>query len=177
MSYGQTYVPGALAPFFNSAAPVVALSGAVSLAGRGWASHVALGALAGPLAMVGYYATASLRGFSASPSWVMLWCVAGLVAGSAMGAAVWALRGHGPWPMRAFAAAVFPAVALGEALHGMVRISASTPVAYWWVQALVGSAVLAWFAAHRLQGTRERAVAVIATASLAPALFLVYGAV
>ncbi len=177
MSFGQTYTPGALAPFFNSATPVVALSGAVALAGRGWASHVALGALAGPLAMAGYYATATLRGFAASPSWVVLWCVAGLVAGSAMGAAAWALRGHGPWPMRGLAAAVFPAVALGEALHGLVRISTSTPVAYWWTQALVGVAVLAWLAGTRLRGARERAVAVFATAVLAPALFLIYGAV
>ncbi len=176
MSFGQTVAPDAIAPLFNSAAPVVAVAAAVSLAARGPWSHVTLGALAGPLVMVGYYATASLRGFGVSASWVVLWCVAGVLFGAVMGLAVWLLRGHGAAWLRPLAAAVLPSVAVGEAAHGLARISESTPVGYWWAQAAIGVAVLAWTVATRLTGVAATLVACGATAAGAAAVFAAYGA-
>lgn len=165
-----------LSPLFNSAAPVVALAAGVALAARSWWAHVALGAAAGPLAMVGYYGTSMLRGYGVSASMVLMWCVAGVIAGAAVGLAVWSLRGHGPAPMRALGAAVLPTVALGEAAHGVVRISDTTPVAYWWSLAAVGIAVLVWLLLTRVEAVKWRILACATTAVLAGVLFVVYDA-
>ena len=175
MSFGQTFAPDVLAPLFNSAAPVVALAAAVSLAGRGAWGHVLLGAAAGPLAMVGYYGTTQLRGFGVSLAMVAFWSIAGVVTGVAMGLAVWSLRGHGPAWLRGPAAGYFPGVAFGEAAHGLVRISDTTPVEYWWGLAALGVSVLVWVAIRLLVSLRDRALAVAAAAAVGVALFLVYG--
>ncbi|MFW7414824.1 DUF6518 family protein [Demequina sp. SO4-18] len=176
MSFGQTVAPDPVAPFFNSAAPVVALAAAVSMAARRPWAHALLGALAGPLAMVGYFATSELRGFGVSMSWVVLWCTAGVIAGAAMGFAVWALRHSGSWPLRAVAAAVFPGVAAGEGAHGVVRIADTTPVGYWWAAIAVGIAVLVWLSVTRLRSWQAVGLACVATGAFAYALFFVYGA-
>lgn len=176
MSFGQTYSPDALAPLFNSATPVVALAGLVAAACRGpWWAHALLGAAAGPLAMVGYYSTTMLRGFPVGMRMVLFWCVAGVVSGLAMGVAVWMLRGHGEQTLRGVAAAVFPAVALGEAAHGLRRIAETTPSSYWWTQAAVGVAVLVWLAAMRLSSLRARLAALAAAVLAARLIFVVYG--
>ncbi|MFW2512762.1 DUF6518 family protein [Demequina sp. SO4-13] len=176
MSFGQTFSPEVLAPLFNSAAPVVALAAAVSLAARSAWAHALLGALAGPLAMVGYFATSDLRGFGVSMAWVILWCTAGVIAGAAMGFAVWTLRNSSSWQMRAVAAAVFPGVAIGEAAHGLIRVSDTTPVAYWWAAVAVGVSVLAWLSITKLRDWKAVVAACVATGAFAYALFFVYGA-
>ena len=176
ISFGQTFAPDGIAPLFNSAAPVVALAAGVALAARPWWAHVTLGALAGPLAMAGYYGTSLLRGYGVSASMVVMWCVAGVIAGGAMGLAVWLLRGHGPQPMRALGAAVFPTVALGEAAHGVVRISDTTPVTYWWSLGAVGVGVLVSLLVTRVSGAWWRALACVTTVVSAGVLFWVYDA-
>lgn len=177
MSFGQTWAPEWLHPFFNSAMPVVALAAAVAMAARGPWTHVVLGAAAGPLALIGYYATATMRGYAASSSWVLLWSVAGILFGATMGIAVWLLRGHGNRWWRALAAAVFPAVALGEAAHGLLRIADSTPAGYWWVQAGAGVATLAWAVVRFVRAPGPAAATVAATAAGAGLVFLAYGSV
>lgn len=175
ISLGQTFAPEGLKPLFNSAAPVVALAAAVSLVARSWWVHVLLGALAGPLAMVGYYGTSMLRGYGVSSSMVLLWCTAGVIAGAVMGYAVWLLRGNGPRPMRALAAASFPTVALGEAAHGVLFIADTTPVAYWWSQGAVGVAMLVWLLVTRVSGVWWRVLACAVTVVMAGVLLWVYG--
>ncbi|MFN3866519.1 MAG: DUF6518 family protein [Demequina sp.] len=175
MSFGQTFAPDPIAPLFNSAAPVVALAAAVSMAARSAWAHALLGALAGPLAMVGYYGTSDLRGFGVSMSMVILWCTAGVIAGAGMGLAVWALRSSRNGPMRAVAAAAFPGVAFGEGAHGLIRVADTTPVAYWWVLIGVGVGVLAWLSVARLRSWTAVTLACTATGAIALVLFLVYG--
>ena len=176
MSFGQTYAPDVLAPLFNSATPVVALAGLVAAACRGtWWTHALLGAAAGPLAMVGYYATTMLRGYPVGMRMVLFWCVAGVVSGLAMGVAVWLLRGHGDPVLRGVAAGLFPAVALGEAAHGIRRIAETTPSTYWWAQAAVGVAVLVWLSLARLRSWRARLAALAVAVLGARVLFLIYG--
>lgn len=72
--------------------------------------------------------------------------------------------------------AAWPGIAVGEAVHGIVRIGDSTPVGYWWTQCAVGVAVLVatclWRARQRLSVT----VAVLGTVMVASGLFLTYGA-
>lgn len=176
MSFGQTYAPDVLAPLFNSATPVIALAALVAAACRGtWWAHALLGASAGPLAMVGYYATTSLRGFPVGMRMVTFWVVAGLVSGVAMGVAVWLLRGNGDPVLRGVAAGLFPAVALGEAAHGLRRIADSTPASYWWAQAAVGVAVWGWLTVTRLNSWRAGLAALAMGVLAATGLFTVYG--
>lgn len=176
MSFGQTYAPSGIAPLFNSALPVVTLAAAVSLAGRRWWSATALGAAAGPLAMVGYYSTAVLRGYGASPSMVALWCVAGVAFGSAMGLAAWVLRGGPTTGWKAGAAAGYwPGIAAGEAAHGLTRIADTTPVGYWWAQLGLATAVLAILTGRRLGGARTRLIAAGTALTVAAAVYVAYG--
>ncbi|TRY18106.1 hypothetical protein FOJ82_08590 [Tessaracoccus rhinocerotis] len=175
ISFGQTVAPEPISPLFNSATPVVALAGGLALVGRRLWSNIVFGALAGPLAMVGYYVTTALRDYGVSMRMVLFWCAAGMVSGVAMGLAVWLLRGNGSRWLRGVGAAVLPATAVGEAAHGIVRISDTTPILYWSGLGVLGLALLAWLAARRLDGAVERAVAVAATAVFAVVLFLIYG--
>ncbi|MHA6513327.1 DUF6518 family protein [Tessaracoccus sp. Z1128] len=176
MSFGQTYSPAVLAPLFNSATPVVVLAAGVAAATRGgWAAHALLGASAGPLVMVGYYATTHLRGFPVGLQMMVLWALAGVISGGAMGVAVWLLKGRGPAVMRGVAAAFLPAVALGEAAHGLARISDTTPPAYWWAQAAAGAALLLALALGLLSTWRARFAALAVAVLGARALFVIYG--
>lgn len=175
MSFGQTFAAKGVAPLFNSAAPVVALAAAVALATRTRWSHLAAGAVAGPLAMIGYYATSQLRGFPVSMRMVVFWSVTGVVAGAAAGLSVWLLRENRGVIWRAVAAGYLPGVALGEAAHGLTRIADTTPVPYWWVLAAAGVVLLAWSAGRYLDGSRLRLIAAAATVVVAAGLWAVYG--
>ena len=175
ISFGQTYAPEWLSSLFNSAAPVVALAAAASLAARRLPGSIALGALAGPLAMVGYYGTSHLRGFGVSSNFFLFWVAAGVVFGSLMGVATWALRNPVPAVIRAAAAALWPGIAIGEAAHGLMRIADSTTVGYWWAEAALGVAVLAWLAVRRVPTNAARTLAAVFTLVIAAALFAIYG--
>jgi hypothetical protein len=179
MSLGQTFAPEQLHPLFNSAAPVVAVAAAAALAGRRLWHAVALAALAGPLVMVGYYATAAVRGFGVSSSWIVFWCTVGVAVGAVMGAATWTLRGAGNRAQSptwlGLAAAVWPGIAWGEAAHGIVRVADSTPVGYWWSEVAVGLAVLAVLCATRVRSPRGVVLAVLAATAIAGGLFGTYG--
>jgi len=186
MSFGQSAAPDALLPLFNSAAPVAAISVAAALAGRRPWQAMALGALAGPMTMVGYYGTSALRGFGVSGSWVLLWCTAGVAVGAVLGSVVWELRSSKAWRApgtgrtshvwRGLAAATWPGIAIGEAAHGIARIADSTPVGYWWTELAVGVAVLAVTCARRARSRLSASVAVLGTVVVAAGLFLTYGA-
>lgn len=174
MSWGQTYAPDVLAPLFNSAAPVVALSAAVAWAGRGTVSTIALGAAAGPLAMVGYYVTAQVRGYGMSAG-LVFWSMAGIVIGSLVGVAIVLMRRRLHPLATAAAVAWMPGLALGEATHGLTRIADTTPVAYWWAQALLAAAVLVWLARTRLDTLVARLASLAAAVLAGAALWVAYG--
>ena len=70
---------------------------------------------------------------------------------------------------------LFPAVALGEAAHGLRRIAETTPSTYWWAQAAVGVAVLVWLSLTRLRSWRARLAALAVAVLGARVLFLIYG--
>ncbi|WP_062462479.1 DUF6518 family protein [Demequina soli] len=177
ISYGQTFAPPGLHPLVNSGTPVVALAAAASLAAPRLRGAVTLGALAGPLAMAGYYGTALARGFGASAGYVVLWCTAGLVLGAAMGAATWVLRGRADAPawVAGAAAGLLPGIAIGEAAHGLTRIADTTPAAYWWTQLAAGAALLVVLTARMRGAGAERAWAGAATALAAAAVYAAYG--
>jgi len=129
--------------------------------------------------MVGYYATAAVRGFGVSSSWIVFWCTVGVAVGAVMGAATWTLRGAGNQARSpswlGLAAAVWPGIAVGEAAHGIARIADSTPVGYWWSEVAVGLAVLAALCAMRVRSPRGIVLAVLAATVIAGGLFSTYG--
>lgn len=179
LSFGQGLAVEGIAPLFNSALPVVTLAAFAALAGRELWACVVLAGVAGPLAMVGYYGASTLRGLGASSSSLLLWVTAGVLAGSVMGAAVWAMRqpasdAPAPW-VRGLAVGFWPGIAIGEAAHGLVRISDTTPTAYWWAQALLGVVVLVALASSRLRSVTAWLVAVASAVTVAAALFVTYG--
>jgi len=176
MSFGQTYAPEWLAPLFNSAAPVVAVAGLTAFAARRWWSSALIAAVASPTLVAGYYLTAHLRGFAASMSWVALWATAGVLVGAVMGLAVWVLLNPSALVWRAAAAALWPGIAVGEAAHGLVRNSESTPPEYWWAQAVLGVAVLAAVTWKHARTAMGWLLAVVFATAIAAALFAVYGA-
>ena len=176
LSYGQTYAPDAVAPLFNSAAPIVLVAGLASLGARRWLGAVLLGALAAPALVAGYYVASHLRGFAGNAGNIAMWGVAGVLFGAAMGVAWWLLRTPtSPW-LRAVGAATFPGIALGEAWHGLTRIADSTPSSYWWTQAAIGAATLLLLAGWKVPTWPARLLAVGFTAAIAAAIYAIYGA-
>ena len=66
-------------------------------------------------------------------------------------------------------------MALGEASHGLARISDTTPAAYWAGLALLGAVILARLARSFLDTTLQRVLAVAFAAAVGAALFVLYG--
>ncbi|MGH3350203.1 MAG: DUF6518 family protein [Nocardioides sp.] len=94
-SFGQSALMGGWHALVNSAAPWVTIAFLIGLCARGrWR----LAAIAGVLSQVGlvfgYYATSELRGYPAGMAAVVIWVLAGLVAGPAYAAAGALLRHH-----------------------------------------------------------------------------------
>ena len=96
-----------------------------------------------------------------------------------MGAAVWQLRrrldADRPWVLTSAAVALWPGIAIGEAAHGIVRISSSTPVGYWIAEIVVALGVVTALSVRALHTGMSRAVALGLTALVAAALFVAYG--
>ncbi len=179
LSFGQGIAVDAIAPLFNSALPIVTFAALAAMLRRQLWACVLFASAVGPLAMVGYYATSTLRGLGASSSWALLWIVAGIIAGSVMGAAVWAMRQPLPampasW-VRGLAVGFWPGIAFGEAAHGLTRIADSTPALYWWVQVGAGVLVLAVLITTRLTAVTARLIAVASAAAVGAGLYVVYG--
>ncbi|WP_016910188.1 DUF6518 family protein [Streptomyces xiaopingdaonensis] len=87
-SFGQTVLPGGWHALVNSASPWVAVAFLVGLRAPGrWRGAAAAGLLSQVGLVAGYFVTAEFRGFSSGMSSVLVWIVAGVVAGPVHGAA------------------------------------------------------------------------------------------
>ncbi|RFU20071.1 hypothetical protein D0Z06_18355 [Geodermatophilus marinus] len=87
-SVAQTLLGGsALAGLANAVSPWVVAPFLIGATGRGRRSAAALGVLTCEAEVAGYNLTAALRGFGVGWPPLLLWVVAGLVAGIAFGAA------------------------------------------------------------------------------------------
>jgi hypothetical protein len=175
MSFGQTYAPEAIAPLFNSAAPIVAIAGLVAFGSRQIWGAMLLGGLAGPFMMIGYYATAYLMDFDTSAEWAAVWVSVGVVFGVLMGFATWLMRAYVDIVWRAIGASVWPAVAIGEAWHGLARINDPAQDTYWWAQAGVGVFVMLVLAGWRVPSWTARLVTIFLTAIGAALVYVAYG--
>jgi hypothetical protein len=133
--HGLSSLANSAGPWFVVAALLVLLSGAR----RAW-----LAALAGvaflELMHVGYTVTSNLRGFPDFLSITNFWVVMGVPAGVLAGlVAVWAIRGG---RLRALAAGVTTAILVGEGMRALLQVAASTGVATWIAEIVVGVVVV-----------------------------------
>jgi len=141
-SFGQTYRPDAIAPLFNSATSwsVVAFVAAFAARRPSWAAL--LGATSFAMLLVGYYATSALRGYPVGLATTTMWIAATIAVGPVLGvAAAWfrAAPRTPRDPRPRLAVLPLGAIAMGEAIYGVLVNSATTPVAYWWTQLALGA--------------------------------------
>lgn len=92
-SYGQTVLGGGWSALANSASPWVMVAFAAGLlVPRHWPTAALAGLLTQVGLVAGYYATTQLRGFPVGMAAIVIWVVAGAVAGPVYGAAGSLLR-------------------------------------------------------------------------------------
>jgi hypothetical protein len=171
-SFGQTVLPDPLRPFANSASGWTLLTALlVWLCRTGPGRSAVLGAEGFVLLVLGYQVVSGLRGFVTSEE---LFLVLGVLAGPVVGAASSWLRRtdlHG-----AIGAAVLAGIGVGEGTYGLAVLIASTGWLYWTLIGIAGVALLV-LVARRLDRPRDRWIAGGATAAIAAAFVLAYGAV
>ena len=116
-SFAQSVLQGGWAGLANSGSAwvMVAFLFGLRLPGR-WRTAAVAGVLTQIGLVVGYYATAELRGYPAGTAAVVIWIITGMVAGPAYGAAG-ALLGDHRRPTRAAAAGITGSVWVVEGLH------------------------------------------------------------
>jgi hypothetical protein len=165
-SFGQTVISDSIAPLSNSAGTWCLIASCLSLVTkRAW-----IGALIAPaslgLMVAGYYLTSSARGFGVSTTSIERWIAVAVFLGPFLGAGVIVLASRtvalsSVW--RGCSVAPLSAVFLGEALHGISRLSDSTPVVYWIVEGMVGIALMAGVLVWRTRGIPARLAGGLAT--------------
>ncbi|MCC9306287.1 DUF6518 family protein [Kitasatospora sp. RB6PN24] len=122
-SFGQSVLPHGWSALANSASTWVVIAFLAGLrADRRWPWAAGAGALSQLGLVVGYYATSEVRGFAADTGSVVIWIVAGAVAGPVYGAAGALLR-HGRRAVRTAAAGVTGSV---WALEGIAFLALAT---------------------------------------------------
>ncbi|NYV74185.1 DUF6518 family protein [Streptomyces sp. UH6] len=116
-SFGQSVLTGGWHALVNSAAPWTMVAFLVGLRAAGhWPRAACAGMLSQAGLVAGYYVTSELRGFAAGMSAVVIWTVAGVVAGPVLGAAA-ALRDDDRRYVRTSAAGVTGSVWIMEGLN------------------------------------------------------------
>jgi Family of unknown function (DUF6518) len=142
-SFGQTYRPDAIAPLFNSATSWSVIAFVAAFAARRPSRAALLGAASFAMLLVGYYATSSLRGYPVGLATTTMWIAATVVVGPVLGvSAAWFRSApRGRRDVRGWLAVVpLGSIAMVEAIYGILVVSDTTPVAYWWTQLALGAA-------------------------------------
>jgi hypothetical protein len=145
-SFGQTYGPDAIAPLFNSATSWSVVAFVAAFAARRPSRAALLGATSFAMLLVGYYATSAVRGFPVGLATTMTWIAATIVVGPVLGVSAAWFRATPRPPRdarRRLAALPLGAIAIGEAVYGLLVISDTTPAGYWWTQLALGAAFVA----------------------------------
>lgn len=167
----QTVLPGAAAPFANSASGWTFLTVLLVAWSRLRTRPAAvLGAVSFVLLVLGYTVVTDLRSLHYNP---MLFGVVGVIAGPFVGAATAWLRED---PLRAAAGtALLAGIGVGESLYGLTHVADTTEPHYWVVVGVLGLVLLAgMLAGQKVRGPRPVALALAGTAVVAGAFVLAY---
>ena len=165
------YLPFFLEPLGNTAAPRVLVAFAVALAGRRASESLVLAVVALVALVLGFYAAEALHGWAVSGHQVGLWSMACVVVGPLVGLAAGWLR-HAGLRRGALGAGVLGGLLAGEAVYGHTALKFSSPAYYWYVQFLVGLALVAGLALWR---SRRHLLGVVQALALALAGCAVVG--
>jgi len=168
-SPGQQYLPGGLSSFANSSGGWTVLTFATVVvvtrrpSARRWWTAAGLGLVVFHAAVQGYVVVSTLRGFPDSYGPGDFWFTAATLAGPVIG-----LAGLWWWSrrpvLRAAGIAVLAAVMIGDGVSGLVRVAETTGATWWLISIALGVAALGWVVVRRLDGWRERGLAVGLTA-------------
>jgi hypothetical protein len=130
--------PDFLSSLSNSAGPWFVATALLLLVVRprlGWA--LPLGVVVLELMHVGYTVASNLRGhpdfLAITNFWVIMAVPAGLLAGAVV---TWVVRGGGR--LRALGLGVSGAILVGEGMRGLLEVAATTSVAFWIAEMVVG---------------------------------------
>jgi Family of unknown function (DUF6518) len=173
-SYLQGVLPGSWNTLANSGAvwTVVAfVVAALVVQTRGLTVASGLAALLGEV--LGYYAIASpVRGIATSTSERALWVAAAIIGGPLIGWAAWWWRRGRPTARLAAILAIC-GVVVGEGVHGLLRISATSPAH--WTEVILGSVVALVLVIRSSAPWRDRLVPIGVGVLSAAAVAVVYG--
>jgi hypothetical protein len=168
-SPAQQYLPGGLSSFANSSGGWTVLTFATVVvvtrrpSARRWWTAAGLGLVVFHAAVQGYVIVSTLRGFPDSYGPGDFWFTAATLAGPVIGLA--GLWWWSPRPvLRAAGIAALAAVMIGDGVSGLVRVAETTGTTWWLISIGMGVAALGWVIVRRLDGWRERALAVGLTA-------------
>jgi hypothetical protein len=109
----QAYLNAPWSSLVNAASPWLAGAFAVGTLWRRTSSAAVAGLAVCVLELVGYYSTATARGYSASHTELVFWGACSLIGGPALGCAGW-LWWRGPQRLRGLGASVIAAAFLAE---------------------------------------------------------------
>lgn len=169
-SYAQGLLPDAFASFANSASGWTVLTALLVYWSRARAVPAAvLGAVSFVLLVLGYTATAQVRGFVYDP---LLFSVVGVVVGPFVGVAASWLRATGV--RAALGTALLAGIGLGESVYGLTIIRETTSPVYWTVIGVAGLALVAGMIVRRVRGAWPVALASGGSLVVAAAFYVGY---
>jgi hypothetical protein len=147
----QTSLDAPWASLVNAASPWLAPAFAVGVMWRRVSAAALAGLITCLLELLGYYATALARGYSASPTELWFWGGCAIVGGPVLGAAGWAWW-RGPNRLRGLGASVLAAAFIAEAVvaYGWRLHDTSSAILF----AAIGVAAVAPLGVHRRQCRR-----------------------
>ncbi len=167
---------GPLDPLFNSAGSWCVVAALLASRTRRSGLAVFIGVLGLWSLLGGYLLATEMRDLSMSRTFVLFWAACGAVGGPVVGLAGSWLRHHGAW-RAALAVTALAGLLLGEAVYGLTVVVATTGVAYWALEAVVGLGVLVGWVVGRRPGARWLVLGVVGTATGAGVFLLMSTAV
>jgi hypothetical protein len=160
------HLPFALEPLGNTAAPWVLVACALALTARRTGESLMIAVLTLIALVLGFYVAEAYRGWPVSRHQVAFWCAASLAIGPLVGLATAWLR-HRERTMAGIGAGVLGGLLVGEAVHGLTKLSLSTPTLYWHVQLALGIGLTVgwtlWRARRHFLGSVSTLVVSLAT--------------
>lgn len=169
-SFAQQFLPAALSPLANSASGwtiVTALLVFFSRVRTGWAA--VLGGVSMVLLVCGYALVSTWRGYYYDP---LMWSLIGAVVGPFVGvAAAWLHESR--W-RAALGTGLLTGIGFGEAVYGVVAISATTGLTYWIVVAALAATLLVVMLVRRIRGILPILVTLAVAVAVALAFLLTF---
>jgi hypothetical protein len=171
--FAQEWLPHEMGSLANSSGSwaLVAFSFALLASNRGTAAL--FGFLALITLLLGYVIGGEFRDIASSSGLIAFWGLAAVIVGPILGScAYWTKSGRGY--LAAIGFGVMSGVLIGEGAYGLAYIADTTYPPYWWVEIVVGAALLGWGVLRRVRGTWPIVAALASSFVVALAFVAIY---